>query len=135
MIGEEILIKADLGLLSQVYANLFSNAVKYTQTITAHDGKNRKSITYGRSILEEYFGPGKNGIKLNVFSTGPHIREEDRHMLYTDGFMCADDEDGLSTGHGLSFIKYVVEIHGGEVGYEATGEGNNFYFILPLLDS
>ena len=36
------------------------------------------------------------------------------------------------TGHGLAFVKQVVEIHGGVAGYEATEEGNNFYFILPL---
>ena len=36
------------------------------------------------------------------------------------------------TGHGLSFIRHVIEMHGGRVGYEPTQEGNNFYFILPL---
>jgi signal transduction histidine kinase len=38
-----------------------------------------------------------------------------------------------SRGHGLAFVKYVVELHGGQVGYEPTPEGNNFFFVLPLL--
>jgi signal transduction histidine kinase len=37
-------------------------------------------------------------------------------------------------GQGVAFVKQVVEIHGGVAGYEATEEGNNFYFILPLPD-
>ena len=35
------------------------------------------------------------------------------------------------TGHGLTFIKNAIEMHGGMVGYEATQYGNNFYFIIP----
>jgi len=40
--------------------------------------------------------------------------------------------DVPGTGHGLSFIRHVIEMHGGRVGYEPTAGGNNFYFILPL---
>jgi len=29
-------------------------------------------------------------------------------------------------------VRNVIETHGGEVGYEATPGGNNFYFVLPL---
>ena len=43
-----------------------------------------------------------------------------------------NDRDVPGTGHGLSFIRHVIEMHGGRVGYEPTQEGNNFYFILPL---
>ena len=35
------------------------------------------------------------------------------------------------TGHGLTFIKNAIEMHGGVVGYEATQYVNNFYFIIP----
>jgi hypothetical protein len=30
-------------------------------------------------------------------------------------------------------VRNVVETHGGEVGYQATPGGNNFYFVLPLV--
>jgi signal transduction histidine kinase len=43
-----------------------------------------------------------------------------------------DNLDVPGTGHGLSFIRLVVEMHGGQVGYEPTPEGNNFFFILPI---
>ncbi len=134
MQGEEIEINADLGLLSQVYANLFSNALKYTQNVYDDNGKLHKTVTYGRKILKDYFGTGDDGIKLNVFSTGDHIAPDEISSLFDDGFMGKNKVEDLSRGHGLSFIKYVVEMHGGFVGYEPTKGGNNFYFILPLLN-
>ncbi|MBU0729954.1 MAG: sensor histidine kinase [Proteobacteria bacterium] len=132
MIGEEIPLNADVGLLAQVYSNLFSNAVKYTEEIIREHGLSRKSVAYGREFMADYFGPGKNGIKFNVFSTGPHLRESDAKMIYSEGFRGMGSHGTPGSGHGLSFVKHVIEIHGGVVGYEPTEEGNNFFFILPL---
>lgn len=142
MEGEEIEIRVDLGLLSQVYANLFSNVVKYAETVISHTGALRKAVAYGRMVLPGYFGPGKDGIKLNVFSTGRTLPEDEISLLFQDGFMGTNRPACHSTkrawtdqsrGHGLAFIKYVIELHGGVVGYEPTPEGNNFYFILPFI--
>jgi signal transduction histidine kinase len=135
MEGEEVTIKVDFGLLSQVYANLFSNVVKYTETVIDHHGQPRKAVAYGRTILPDHFGPGRAGIKLNVFSTGHPLPDEESANIFKDGFMGASANGATenSRGHGLAFIKYVVELHGGHVGYEFTQEGNNFYFILPFI--
>jgi hypothetical protein len=142
MEGEEIEISVDFGILSQVYANLFSNVVKYTEEIIDHQGRPRKAIAYGRMILPDYFGPGQAGIKLNVFSTGRPLSLEDAGSVFKDGFMGVNTPMATNTkrlqtdhsrGHGLAFIKYVVELQGGLVGYEPTPEGNNFYFIIPFI--
>ncbi|MBI4847086.1 MAG: sensor histidine kinase [Nitrospirae bacterium] len=127
----EIITVVDVGLMAQVYANLFSNAVKYTQAVTSNTGETVKYISYGHEIIKDYFGPGKDGVKFNVFSTGPHVSTEDRDNLFEDGYRGANISSQPGTGHGLSFIKNAVEIHGGVVGYEPTQYGNNFYFILP----
>lgn len=127
----EIVTVVDIGLIAQVYANLFSNAVKYTQEVTIDTGEIKKYISYGREIINDFFGLGMNGLKLNVFSTGPHIDEKERGRLFEDTFRGNNASDKPGTGHGLSFIKNAVEIHGGVVGYEPTRYGNNFYFILP----
>ncbi len=134
MIDEEFPILVDVGLLAQVYANLFSNAAKYTREIIDHSGRPRKSIAYGREIVENYSGDGKRGIKFNVFSTGPPLSPEEAESIFDEGVRGRDVEKIPGTGHGLSFIKHVIEMHGGSVGYESTEEGNNFYFILPLPD-
>jgi len=132
MDSEEIPILLDKGLLSQVYANLFSNAVKYTQEIIDHQGNRRKAVAYGREIIDEYFGPSQQGVKFNVFTTGSHIPPHEVAGLFSEGFRGINSMDKPGTGHGLSFIRHVVELHGGKVGYEATGQGNNFYFVIPL---
>ena len=60
------------------------------------------------------------------------MSEEQGNKLFMEGMRGDDSLDVPGTGHGLSFIRHVIEMHGGRVGYEPTSEGNNFYFILPL---
>lgn len=131
---QEIEVVVDPGLISQVYANLFSNAVKYARTVTDFAGNRTKFISYGWEHKPDYFGPDLHGIKLNVFSTGPHIAPEERVHLFQEGFRANNTDKEQGTGHGLFFIREIVELHGGKVGYEPTPLGNNFYFILPLME-
>jgi signal transduction histidine kinase len=128
---EDIISVVDIGLMSQVYANLFSNALKYAQPVLTDTGNMEKHVAYGRLMMPDYFGPGKYGMKYNVFSTGPHIPEDEWEKIFDDEYRGSNAEFKPGTGHGLAFIKNVIEIHGGVVGYEATHNGNNFYFILP----
>ena len=122
----------DVGLLSQVYANLFSNAVKYTEEIIDHQGNPRKAIAYGAEKVEDFPETGRQGIKFNVFSTGPHLSEAERLNIFEEGNRAKNSQGIKGSGHGLNFIRRVIEVHGGKVGCEATDQGNNFYFILPL---
>ena len=127
---EEVISVVDIGLMSQVYANLFSNALKYTEEVATHEGR-KKYVSYGHEVIRDFFGPGKDGIKYNVFNTGRHIPPEERVKIFDDEYRGSNATDKPGTGHGLAFIKNAVEIHGGIVGYEATQYGNNFYFIIP----
>ena len=131
MPDEDLPLSVDKGLMAQVYANLFSNAVKYTRR--NYEGRNY--VAYGRDVLKDYFAPGKDGIKFNMFTTGPHIPEEDRAHVFEEGYRGRNIDGEVGTGRGLYFVRNVIETHGGEVGYEPTHGGNNFYFILPLVVS
>jgi signal transduction histidine kinase len=126
---EDFVLSVDKGLMAQVYANLFSNAVKYTRI--NHEG--RKYLSFGREQLKDFFGPGKDGIKFNVFTTGTHIPPEDVPRIFEEGYRGSNIEAEVGTGRGLYFVRNVIETHGGMVGYEPTYEGNNFYFVLPLI--
>jgi signal transduction histidine kinase len=128
---EEIISVVDVGLVAQVYANFFSNALKYTQEVTTETGEKMKYISYGHETITDFFGHGKDGIKYNVFSTRPHIAFEEREKIFEEGYRGSNISNKLGTGHGLTFIKNAIEMHGGVVGYEATQYGNNFYFIIP----
>lgn len=127
-----VLLMADLGLIAQVYANLFSNAVKYTRSVTDSLGQQLKFMAFGWEILPQAFGPEHPGVKLNVFTTGPIIPEADRIQLFQPGFRACTTGEEHGTGHGLAFVHQVVALHGGKVGYEAAPLGNNFYLVLPL---
>lgn len=134
MSGEPIPLNVDIGLLSQVYANFFSNAEKYTEQIVDHAGSLRKALAYGREFMVDYFGPGRSGVKFNFFTTGRHLDPEDANEIFNEGYRGKNSLGLSGTGHGLTFVRHVVEMHGGRVGYEPTSEGNNFFFILPIVD-
>ncbi|MFP3869133.1 MAG: sensor histidine kinase [Desulfobacteraceae bacterium] len=126
---EDLTLSVDKGLIAQVYANLFSNAVKYTRPSPS----GRKYVSFGRQLIKDNFGPGKDGIRFNVFSSGPHVPHQDLEHIFDEGYRGSNIEKELGTGRGLYFMRNVIETHGGEVGYEPTPEGNNFYFVLPVL--
>jgi len=128
---KEIEVVVDVGLINQVYANLFSNAVKYTAPVRDARGRWVKFLSYGWEDMPNFFGNGCDGVKLNVFTTGPHIIGEERDRLFEEGFRAENTGQEPGTGHGLFFIRQIVELHGGRMGYEPTPMGNNFYFILP----
>ena len=128
---KEIMISADVGLISQAYANLFSNAVKYTREVYDEDGDPEKYISFGVQTINDFFDDGKSGVKLNMFSTGAPISKEDAERLFQEGYRGTNTEGEYGTGHGLQFIKEVVELHNGVVGYEPLPNGNDFYFVLP----
>jgi signal transduction histidine kinase len=128
----EVLLVADLGLISQVFANLFSNAVKYTREVRDEFGRRHKFMAYGWEIIPRDSEHFSTAVKLNVFTTGSHIPAKERSYLFRTNFRSSQArEEEIGTGHGLFFVKQIVELHEGEVGYEPTYLGNNFYIILP----
>jgi len=129
MPDEDLPLSVDKGLMAQVYANLFSNAVKYARP----NDQGRKYMAYGRDLIKDHFGPGKDGVKFNVFTTGPHIPPQDTPHIFEEGYRGHNADGEVGTGRGLYFVRNVIETHGGEVGCEATQGGNNFYFVLPLV--
>ena len=132
MQGRHFILKGDLGLLSQVFDNLFSNAVKYTVETPDSHGDLRKAMAYGCKDIDDFPEKRKRGVKFNIFSTGGHLTEQERLTIFNDGVRGQNVGSSPGSGHGLAFVRNVVEIHGGTVGYEAVPGGNNFYFILPL---
>jgi signal transduction histidine kinase len=131
-VPDELLeLVVDKGLLAQVYDNFFSNAVKYTETIEDEYGYKVKFLSYGKKVLKDYFGQGIDGVKFTVFTTGKSVGPEESDRVFDEGYRSAGSELEVGTGHGLHFVKHVIEIHGGEVGVEPQKYGNTFYFILP----
>lgn len=122
----------DRGLIAQVYANIFSNAIKYTESATLPDGRTGKFVTYGWQILNDYYKKDHPGIKLWVTSSGKPLKLDNPMDVFRPGFRANNVARESGTGHGLYFCRQVVELHGGSVGYQHNEYGNEFYFILPF---
>lgn len=113
-------IMADRQRLRQVAVNLVSNACKYTP-IGGH--------------VDVTLRNGSNRLRVDVRDTGVGINEDARRYIFTPFFRADNplrDEVG-GTGLGLSITKRLVELHGGEIWFDANeDEGTTFSFTLPL---
>ena len=129
--GRPCMVQVDLGLISQVLANILSNAAKYASpSFNEKAGEIRCEV----EIAPSAFGSGGEGVKVLVFSSGPHIAPEDAERIFDDNYR-APNAAGLSgTGHGLYFVREIVAEHGGTSGYEMVEGGNLFYFMLPRVE-
>jgi len=128
---EELEIKADKGLIAQVVANLFSNVAKYTVTTNSGSGVSKR-IDCNALYMKDFFGRGFHGVRVQVFSSGPPIDKKNSERIFNEGFRLTDRESIEGTGHGLHFVKNVVEVHGGIVGHIPEEFGNQFYFVIPV---
>ncbi|WP_054649866.1 sensor histidine kinase [Salidesulfovibrio brasiliensis] len=122
----------DVGLLSQVYANLFSNAVKYTGKTTLPDGREGRFLSYGWKVIKDHFGKGKSGIHMWVFTSGDPLELDDPMTLFDPGYRADNTNHEHGTGHGLYFVRQVVELHRGDVGVKTCPYGNEINFTLPF---
>jgi len=93
-----------------VFANLFSNAVKYTSPINDSSGDPVKKMSYGWSIAENCFDTGKRCVRCYVFTTGPHFSDMEAEKIYDEGFRGENTGSAMGKGHGLSFVKHVIEM-------------------------
>jgi len=130
-IDEDLVLEADLGLIAQVFANLLSNAVKYTVSMPTASDREEKLVVYGWESQPHAFGPGQPGIELYVRTTGHEIPSRDWPQLFDTDFRGSATDDVEGSGHGLFFVKQIVELHNGRVGYSYARPMNTFSIILP----
>lgn len=130
-VSKDIEVRVDKGLLAQVVSNLFSNAAKYAEPVVDASGKRGKRVRCTISLAEDFFGRGHHGVRFGVFSSGSPIDQEDAAHIFEEGFRITESDAREGMGHGLYFVKNVVEVHGGVVGYNPDELGNEFYFFVP----
>jgi len=123
---EDIWIFADSLRLRELFLNLISNGIKYTE----EGGVIRITVT-----KEVQNGLKKQFLKVIVSDTGIGISKEDQLRIF-DRFYRVDKarsrEEGGS-GLGLSICKWIVESHQGEIKVESeVGKGSSFIVRLPI---
>ncbi len=129
---DQMTLYVDKGLISQVFDNIFSNAIKYTQEVEDQLGNRIKIFSCNRKILKNFFSEGTHGLRFSFFTTGKPLNEEEAQKIFEGGYRALSSIHERGTGHGLNFVKNVVEVHGGILGCEPQKYGNLIYFVLPL---
>jgi signal transduction histidine kinase len=115
-------VAADRGLITQAVANLVDNAIRYSPE--------RTSVTLSAELEAD-------AVRLTVEDRGYGIPPEDQERVWEKFYRVSRDgriKEEESTGLGLSFVREVVEQHGGRVFLESeVGRGSRVGFTLPRL--
>jgi signal transduction histidine kinase len=111
------LVSGDRVRLEQVAANLLDNAIKYTQP----GGRVTASVRQADGRVE-----------LVVEDTGAGIPADELPRIWQRLFRGDRSRTERGLGLGLSFVKAIVEAHGGTVGVVSEpGRGSTFTISLP----
>jgi len=116
--GDGLIALADSQRLTQVIANLASNAVKY--------GGAGGLVVFRASKVYD-------GVRIEVIDRGPGLSAEKQAQLF-EPFNRLGLERSTVEGHGigLALAKRLVELQGGTIGVVSTpGEGAAFWVELP----
>jgi signal transduction histidine kinase len=113
----------DAGRMRQAVTNLVRNAVESVGS----SGRVAVTLRTGKGA-----GTGQPGVKspgeylfLEVTDTGPGIPADQAGKIFTPFFTTKHGGTGL----GLSTVRRIVGLHGGEVEYSRPGDGGSMFTI------
>ena len=111
-------ITCDRVRLTEVFANLISNAIKFCD-------KPKPCIEIGYSLKGIFY-------EFYVKDNGPGIEEQYFNKIFEIFQRLGKREDNEGTGAGLTIAKKIIEMHNGKIWVESKiGEGATFYFTIP----
>jgi signal transduction histidine kinase len=118
-IPKDLTVQADRARLHDIFANLLSNAFKFTL-----DGG---EVTIRASQKDAF-------IVHEIRDTGIGIPEDKIEKIFDEFYQVERGKHG-GTGLGLAITKRVIEEHGGKIWAESRlGQGATFYFTLPISE-
>ena len=114
--GNLPILKADARKLQQVFQNLISNAVNFND-------KEKGLVEVGVEEAEDFY-------TFSIKDNGQGIPKEYHQKIFNTFTTLGYQEK--STGMGLSIVKRVLDLFGGEIWLESEVlKGTTFYFTIP----
>lgn len=126
--GEYYSVLGNKTLLTQVFTNLISNAIKFSPE------RSRIDITFTRYVDDD----GKELIRVEVKDQGCGIPVADLPHLFTRFFRASNalGSEIPGTGLGLTIVNRIIELHQGSVSViSKVGEGTSMIVELPFTIS
>ncbi len=111
-------VNGDRHLLSQAIANLLDNALKYTPHGTVALSAHRQGDL----------------VRIEVADTGPGIPEDRREAVFDRFVRLEGSRSTPGNGLGLSLVRAVARLHGGEVRLEDNHPGLRAVLTLPTAE-
>jgi signal transduction histidine kinase len=106
--------------IQELFQNLLDNAIKY---MDKPDGQ----IRIGCLQKDSYW-------QCSLSDNGPGIDEKYHEKIFQIFQTLQSRDEVESTGIGLTVVKKIVELHGGQVWVESRpGSGTTFFFTLPVV--
>lgn len=121
-VGDDVFVHADATLLLQVFNNLISNAIKFTNP-------------GGEIIITSQPNVAERGFEFRVKDNGIGIKQEDLGKLFNvdSKFTTPGTSGEKGSGLGLSLVQEIIEKHGGKISVESElGKGTEFIFTMPV---
>ena len=124
-VSEDLFIFIDENLILQVFNNLISNAIKFTN----RNGNITVSVLPSSTL---------RFLEFSVKDDGTGIMKENLDKLFNvDTKFTSEGTAGeKGSGLGLSLVKEIIEKHGGNIWVESEyGHGSDFKFTLPIASA
>ena len=115
---KDLIIKTDDRILSNIFINLISNALKYS---------------YPNTTVEISLDKEDGFCKLQFSDKGIGIPKKDQKHLFEKFFRASNAENKEGTGLGLHIIKSYLQLLGGRISFVSVqNEGSTFTIYLPI---
>ena len=115
---EEVYFTGDESLLYQLWVNLISNAVRYTE----------RGGTIGISLTEK-----GGAVTVSVKDSGRGMTAGEMENVFRRFYKADKSRSSEGTGLGLAIAKKIAELHGGDIMVSgAVGNGSTFTVVLPI---
>jgi signal transduction histidine kinase len=113
---DEHKIAASEELMKQVWINLLDNAIKYSPEYG----------TVAVRIREE-----EQSLSVSIANSGDEIPEEKRQKIFEKFYQADESHSSPGNGIGLSIVKSVMDLHGGQVSVTCKNGVTTFIVKMP----